>query len=172
MIETPLIIIGSARKQSETEQFAAEVFKNYDVEIIELLTSCIAPYNYLSTYPSDDAFREICKKMLLHRTIIFATPVYWYAMSGVMKTFFDRFTDIVTVQKEVGRQLRGKSIFLLAVGADPQLPPGFEVPFKLTAQYLDMVYGGCIYHSTKSPSTREQTNIDVFLSEIKTTLAI
>ena len=26
-------------------------------------------------------------------TLIFATPVYWYSMSGIMKVFFDRKND-------------------------------------------------------------------------------
>ena len=36
-------------------------------------------------------------------TIIFVTPVYWYAMSGRMKVFFDRWTDLLKIDKDTGR---------------------------------------------------------------------
>ena len=65
-----------------------------------------------------------------------------------MKTLFDRFTDLVTVRKDLGRQLRGRSVFLLACGSEPQLPEGFEVPFRETAAYLQMSYGGAFYGQT------------------------
>lgn len=67
--------------------------------------------------------------MLHDDKIIFATPVYWYSMSGLMKTFFDRLTDLVTIQKSVGRKLKGKETFLFAVGTDDLLPAGFTIPF-------------------------------------------
>ncbi len=40
--------------------------------------------------------------------LIFATPVYWYSMSGIMKVFFDRITDLLTIKKDIGRKLKGK----------------------------------------------------------------
>jgi len=62
-----------------------------------------------------------------------------------MKTLLDRFTDLVTVRKDLGRQLTGRSAFLLACGSEPELPDGFEVPFRETAAYLHMSYGGAFY---------------------------
>ncbi|WP_181306792.1 flavodoxin family protein [Rufibacter sp. XAAS-G3-1] len=96
---------------------------------------------------------EIIERVSRHRVIVFATPVYWYAMSGLLKTFFDRLTGLVTVQKTLGRNLKGKTVFLVAVGADAELPDGFEVPFKLTAKYLNMKYGGRLYASTEEVGT-------------------
>lgn len=86
--------------------------------------------------------------MIEHYAIVFATPVYWYAMSGLMKVLFDRFTDLVTVRKDLGRQLKDRRVFLIACGADPDLPEGFEVPFRRTADYLAMKYCGSFYVQT------------------------
>lgn len=44
--------------------------------------------------------------------IVFATPVYWYAMSGRMKIFFDRFTDLLYTHKSIGKNLKGKKLFI------------------------------------------------------------
>src|SRR5687768_17399635 len=144
MPEKPLVILASARKQGDTSNFLNQVFDAHDYELIDLLDVRISPYNYLNDYPDTDEFLEVIDVLLKHRIVVFATPVYWYAMSGLMKTFFDRFTDVVTSKKYLGKQLRGKYTFLLAVGADEELPIGFEIPFKLTSEYLNMTYNGCI----------------------------
>ena len=47
-------------------------------------------------------------------TIIFATPVYWYSMSGTLKTFFDRLSDLLHYKKELGRQMRGKKMAMIS----------------------------------------------------------
>jgi hypothetical protein len=36
-------------------------------------------------------------------------------------------------------------MYLLVVGADEDMPPGFDNPFILTSDYLDMNYSGHIY---------------------------
>lgn len=171
MTEQLLVILASARKQSDTRKFLNKILTNKDYELIDLLDFHITPYSYLNNYPDTDEFLKVMSELLKHKVIVFATPVYWYAMSGLMKTFFDRFTDIVTAKKHLGRQLHGKSTFLLAVGADEELPSGFEVPFKLTSDYLGMTYLDCIYHSTKFPTTEEglQKIKQVFNDKVKST---
>ena len=169
MAGSSLILLGSARKRSDTAAFLEKVFAGHDYELLDLLDIPIAPYNYSGTYPESDGFLKVVDALLKHQVLVFATPVYWYAMSGLMKTFFDRFTDLVTTKKYLGRQLRGKSTFLLAVGADEELPDGFETPFRLTSDYLDMHYQDCIYHSTKFQEDGEQLQerIRVFVDKVE-----
>ena len=156
MIEKPLVILGSARKEGYTKDFLNKVFGAEDYDLIDLLDFHISPYSYLNNYPGTDEFLKVIDELVKHQVIVFATPVYWYAMSGIMKIFFDRFTDVVTTKKHLGRQLQGKSTFLLAVGAEEELPQGFEIPFKLTSDYLHMKYQDCIYFSTEFPKTEER----------------
>jgi hypothetical protein len=70
-------------------------------------------------------------------------------MSGRLKNFFDRFTELITAKKHIGRQIKGKSTYVLAVGADESMPPGFDVPFRVTSEYLNMNFKGNLYYSTK-----------------------
>ena len=114
-----------------------------------------------------DQYFILVDKLLLHETIVFATPVYWYAMSGLLKSFFDRFTDLVTIRKTLGRQLKGRKILVIAVGADEDLPAGFEVPFQRTANYLDMTYDGLVYHSTKHGCGASREEVEDFLIRLK-----
>lgn len=140
------------------------VFKEVDNTTIDLLDFPIYHYNYDNNYPGDDCFSQIAELMIGYPKIVFATPVYWYAMSGLMKTFFDRFTDLVTVRKPLGRQLKGKFTFMIAVGAEQELPPGFEIPFESTSDYMDMVYSGGIYYCTrpKNPGNDTETIVKDF----------
>src|SRR4030095_14386628 len=147
MTEQPLVILASARRRGETRDLLNKVFADENYEVVDLLDFHISSYNYSNNYSDTDEFPKIIDELLKHKVIVFATPVYWYAMSGLMKNFFDRFTDIVTTKKHLGRQLQGKSTFLLAVGADQELPDGFEIPFKLTSDYFDMKYQECVYYS-------------------------
>ena len=170
MTSKPIILLASARKDSDTNGFIEKVFINTDHKIIDLLDFSILHYDYTNQYSAEDEFFKIIEEEILpHQSIVFATPVYWYAMSGLMKIFFDRLTDLITIKKQLGRQLKGKSTFLLAVGTDEEMPAGFETPFKLTSTYLDMSYEGCIYYSTKNPKKQEhiQDSIDNFISKIK-----
>lgn len=145
MKSIPLIILGSARKNSDTQKLVELVFEGAAYELIDLLDYLISHYNYKEEYPDTDEFLTIIEQMLQHNVIVFATPVYWYSMSGYMKVFFDRLTDIVSSQKHIGRKLKGKKVALLAVSNSDALPEGFEIPFRDTASYLDMEYLGCFF---------------------------
>lgn len=146
----PLLLLGSSRKMGDTRKLACRLFTKDQANILDLLDYKLYHYDYAQQYPPDDAFADVVKALLRHRVLVLATPVYWYSMSGQMKVFFDRLTDLVTTQKKLGRQLKGKSMFLLAVGADKDLPAGFEQPFRLTAQYLDMSFAGSCYCAAES----------------------
>ncbi|MEZ4804274.1 MAG: NAD(P)H-dependent oxidoreductase [Bacteroidia bacterium] len=72
-------------------------------------------------------------------------PVYWYAMSGIMKVFFDRLSDLLTIEKDLGRQLRGKNMAVVSVSNGNNLGDAFWLPFKSTAEYLGMHYIGDLH---------------------------
>ena len=150
MKNKPLVILGSARKSSDTRKLIEKLFQDKEIVLLDLLDYEIHPYNYHGKYPETDEFSKLVDLILEHEQLVFATPVYWYAMSGLMKTFFDRLTDIVTIQKPLGRRMAGKETFLLAVGAEEVLPPGFEEPFKLTSAYFRMNFKYTYYARTKT----------------------
>lgn len=93
---------------------------------------------------------EIVKKALDVDLIVLATAVYWYSMSGVMKDFMDRFSDLLGGKyKHLGELLYGKKLELLTTGYDLKLPLGFEVPFAGTAIYFGIDYVGAKYKSCR-----------------------
>ncbi|PST82951.1 NADPH-dependent FMN reductase [Pedobacter yulinensis] len=145
MINSPLVINGSARKHGNTGRLITVMMENMEFDQLDLYDFKIDPFNYEGDYSDHDSFNGIVRKMLLYETLILATPVYWYSMSGLMKTFFDRMTGLVTTDQQTGRQLAGKKLVVLAIGTDPELPAGFGEPFRLSAAYFDMQYAGTLY---------------------------
>lgn len=114
--------------------------------VIDLLERKVEPFTY-SRFDDRDDFRRIVQGMSKCQSIVIATPVYWYAMSGIMKSFLDRFTDLLMMDdgKRLGRSLAGRKLWLMATGTDPELPPGFSEPFMGTAAYFGMEFAGSVY---------------------------
>lgn len=62
-----------------------------------------------------------------------------------MKTFIDRFSDLLGPRKDLGRQLRGKRIFLMATGYSERFSDCMNQMIQLTSNYLGMKYEGFHY---------------------------
>lgn len=139
-----LILSGSARRDGNTARMVARLADRIGdgAQVIDLNGLAIGAYVYGGAHDRDD-FAGIVAAMLHHRRIVFATPVYWYAMSGLMKTLFDRCSDLVG--RPEGRALGGRELWLAANGTDAGLPDGFEVPFARTAEWFDMDWRGATY---------------------------
>lgn len=98
----------------------------------------ISEFDYEHKNSSDDFLKIINKVVDNYDYIIFATPIYWYSMSGIMKTFFDRLTDLLTIEKETGRKLRGKKVGVLTSSIGDNMENDFWLPFEKTFEYLGM----------------------------------
>lgn len=142
-----LVLLGSARKNGNTAK--AVSFHFGSAQCIDFLDYNIEPYIYERSNRRKDNFIQTVETILQHEEIVFATPVYWYAMSGLMKTFFDKLTELITTDKALGRALAGKMCSLLACGTDAFLPEGFETPFRLTAKYFEMKFLNLLYVQTE-----------------------
>ncbi len=147
----PIVLLGSARRDGDTRHAIEVAFEGCS-DCLDLQDYRFGGYDYTGANLGDD-FLGIIDTVLARQTIVFATPVYWYAMSGLLKTFFDRLSDLITLEKAKGRALAGKSAWLIATGYDDELPDGFEVPFQRTCDYFDMTYRGAHYFCTNGEGT-------------------
>ena len=144
-----VIVLGSARADGNTGLVASQLAKTTGFEIIDLSSLNIGYFDYLRAN-SDDDFLSTIEFVLGHDVIVFATPVYWYSMSAVMKTFLDRFSDLLKWHKETGRRLRGKKMVLVSTSEKRTMNPVFSFPFEQTASYLGMDFLGYIHCPTKN----------------------
>lgn len=140
-----IIILGSARKDGNTKQVVDKLLLLSDFDNVDLNDFNIRQYDY-EHKNNDDDFLDLMRSIIdNYDTLIFATPVYWYSMSGMMKIFFDRITDLLDNEKELGRKLRGKSMAVISSSVGDHLGENFWLPFVETARYLGMNYLGHIH---------------------------
>jgi len=144
-MNTKLIIKGSSRKEGNTQKVVDYLNKENDFDVIDLLDYTIGPFHYDFNNSEDDFIALMERITSQYDTLIFATPVYWYAMSGTLKIFFDRFSDLLHYRKDLGRTLRGKSMGMISNSGENDRKLGFEMPFEESANYLGMDYLGDVH---------------------------
>lgn len=139
-----VIFIASARSDGNTRNIADFTANHYQIPLIDFNDFTVDYYSYTEDADRDD-FIQLVQKLLEYDTIIFATPVYWYAMSAQLKTFFDRITDLLKQRKDLGRQLRSKNMKVICCSSDHNEYPEFWLPFQRSAEYLGMKYLGHVH---------------------------
>jgi multimeric flavodoxin WrbA len=135
----PLAILGSARSDGHTAALLHRLIQGLECDVVDLNAASIAPFRYDQHYPAADEFMPIVERMIAAQVVIFATPVYWYSFSTVMKNFIDRLSDLLMSRKDIGRRLRGppaRNWALLSSGSDPSPDPDLTSAFRRTCDYL------------------------------------
>ncbi len=140
-----VIIQGSSRGDGNTARIVDFIVDMSGFDKIDLVDYNIGHFDYTFSNSEDDFLPLMRQITSLYHTLIFATPVYWYAMSGVMKVFFDRITDCLHIDKDTGRLLRGKNMAMISCGSDDNITPYFSMPFRESASYLGMQYLGDVH---------------------------
>lgn len=118
-------ILGSTRKGGNTDVLLdvalAEAQENgVLVEKIPLRDKSIAPCDGCSGCTKtgrciiDDDAQEICEKMLEADGIIWATPIYFWSMTGLTKTFMDRTYALLFPKLQLTNKVGG--LILVAAG--------------------------------------------------------
>ena len=118
-----LILSTSLRKNSNSEILAKEFVKGakkagHEVDQISLkdkkinfCKGCLVCQTTKRCVMLDDA-EVIAQKMIAADVLVFATPIYYYEMSGQMKTMLDRTNPLFTTDYAF------REIYLLATAAD------------------------------------------------------
>jgi len=168
-----LIIMGSSRSTGNTRKIVDAILAQVTATFIDLSAYNISYYDYEHKNQGDD-FIPLAEQMVAADTIILATPVYWYTMSAILKTFMDRLSDLLTIRKDLGRALKGKQLCLVVCSSDEVQYEGFSLPFERTAEYLEMRWGGVFYawiEAEKLPLI-VQEQLDKFINTIRNTKKI
>lgn len=78
---------------------------------INFCNGCLACLKLRHCVIQDDAF-DIAEKMLGADVLVFATPIYYYEMSGQMKTLLDRMNPLY------GSEYKFRDIYILTTAAE------------------------------------------------------
>ncbi len=160
-----IIILGSSRRKGNTGGLADLIASKINCEVVDITQLRINPYDYEHKNRHDDFF-PLIKKIIQYENLIFASPVYWYTMSAQMKIFFDRISDLLSIEKDLGRKLKGKKAFLISTGSDTNAPDCFYETFALSFKYLHMEFAASLFVFEKDfESSRDK--IKFFLDRLK-----
>ena len=124
-----LVISSSLRGRSNSEALTERVVAGardagHEVELVSLkgkdirfCIGCLACQKTHKCVQKDDV-AEIAEKLRRAETIVFSTPIYFYEMSGQMKTLLDRTNPVYDSDYDF------RKVYLLSVAADdaPETP--------------------------------------------------
>jgi multimeric flavodoxin WrbA len=82
-----IVILGSSRIDGNTRNVVDKLKNHLDFDLIDLSNYNISYYDYEHKNQNDDFLMLVRNIINNYDTFIFATPVYWYSMSGIMKVF-------------------------------------------------------------------------------------
>lgn len=164
MENNTVILQASSKSKGDTYTIINYLNVNNEFDIIDLKTKNIGHFDYEFNNTDDDFISLMSQIIKEYDTIIFVTPVYWYSMSGILKVFFDRLSDLLHYKKDLGRQLRGKNMAMISCSNSDDLKKGFTMPFSESANYLGMNYLGDIHTWVENNSIPDKVkkNIDEF----------
>ncbi|MET3697825.1 multimeric flavodoxin WrbA [Bacillus oleivorans] len=138
---TIAVIYGGTRKNGNTELLTEEAIKGKPAERIHLTDYKIEPIVDQRHAESgfaevNDDYNQIIDRILPHEILLFSTPIYWYSMSGTMKLFVDRWSQILRDPNypDFREKMSSKKAYVIAVGGD--LPYLKGLPLIQQFQYI------------------------------------
>lgn len=143
-----LIINSTYRKGGNSEALAAQFAKGaieagHNVQTIHLrdteLKFCIGCLSCLKTGKCvhNDGVNELLPIVKNADVLVFASPVYYYCLSGQLKTFLDRLNPLY------GRDNKFKNVYLLATAADGE-KSAMDGIVKAVQGWIDCFDGACL----------------------------
>ena len=138
-----IALFASSRRNGNTGRLVDAIAARLGMEVVDLSATRISGYDYEHRNRDDD-FEPLVQRVLQFDRIVFASPVYWYAVSPPMKAFLDRISDFLDLDDllDHGRRLRGKTGYVLCTSIYEDPPKPFVGSFTDTFDYLGMQFGG------------------------------
>ena len=154
-----IVIQGSSRTKGNTRTVSDFLVAQSGAGFIDLWAHSLKEFTYEGA--GNDDFEQIICELVQHEILVFVTPVYWYSMSARMKIFFDRITDLLKWNKELGRKLKGKKMFVLSSSMHDDAPVHFQYPFEMSAAYLGINFMGHWHTWIEDDKVSEESRIRV-----------
>jgi multimeric flavodoxin WrbA len=156
MTKKILIISTSPRQDSNSDALADEFAKGaleagHQVEKIRLMgkdiqfcQGCLTCQSTNRCVIHDDADKIVQEKILLADVLVFATPIYHYEMSGIMKTLLDRTNPLYHSEYNF------RCVYLIATGSGTEDDSWARAACSLEgwtkcfpkAHFSGVIYGG------------------------------
>ena len=110
-MEKILFINSSPNRDGNTYRIGEELLKDKEHDVLQMADYRISQYGQVF---DDDEIKDVLKKIDECDVLVIGSPVYWYTVSGMLKTFIDRLYMLPEAEA-----LRGKKLYLFAQGSAP-----------------------------------------------------
>lgn len=106
-----LFMNASPNKDGATNRIAEELLKNKEYTKMQMSDYDVSQYGAVR---DNDQIKDMLNIIKDYDTLVIGTPVYFYTVSGILKTFIDR----LHLLKEAD-VLKGKKVYFFAQGYRP-----------------------------------------------------
>lgn len=106
-----LFINSSPNKNGNTFNIGEKILRNKEYKILQMSDYKVSQYGQVY---SDDQIADIFKEIEKADTILIGSPIYWYSVCGILKTFIDR-----SYMLKEAEALKGKDVYVFAQGSSP-----------------------------------------------------
>lgn len=110
-MEKILFVNSSPNRNGNTYRIGEELLKDKEHDVLQMADYRISQYGQVF---EDDEMKEVLKEMDKYDILVIGSPVYWYTVGGMLKTFIDRLYMLPEAEA-----LRGKKLYLFAQGSAP-----------------------------------------------------
>ncbi|CAM3945246.1 flavodoxin family protein [Alicyclobacillus pomorum] len=153
------VLNGSSREHGNTEQLTNLIVDGIPSTKVHLREQRILPiadrrHTPEGFQPVADDYDAIVQSMLTHDAILFATPIYWYGMSGVMKDFVDRWSQSLRDPRyNFKEEIRDKKMYVVAVGGDAPRLKGLPLiqQFQYIFDFVGAEFAGYVIGEANKP---------------------
>ena len=134
---------ASKNREGKTFEYAKTLLHGLDYTTVNLVDFRI---DQIGQESKSDEYRKVIELLRDADLIVIGTPVYWSDMTGYLKTFIDRLSDIVNEDlKSPKAPLNGADVYLIIQGTEPSdAIPGITTVIKHICRRFFMNFKGTI----------------------------
>ena len=155
-----LFLLSSARTGGNAERLAGRVASGLGPDDVQdwqdLARPSLPGFEDLrpSAAPPTGRLADLARAVMAADDVVFAAPVYWYALPAPAKLFLDHWSGWLDLPgMGFADALRGKRLWLITTRADPdpQVAEPVERMMRMTAQWLGMDWRGALHGVADAP---------------------
>lgn len=119
-----LFMNASPNKDGSTVCIAKKLLKNNDYDTMEMGDYNVSQFGVKK---ENDQMKEMLNIVKDYEVLVIGTPVYFYTVSGILKTFIDRLYLL-----EEAEILKGKKLYFFAQGHAPDEETDKTIKYLIT----------------------------------------
>lgn len=149
-----LFMNASPNQDGNTFRIGEELLRSLEHDVLQMSDYRISQYGQVY---ADDEMKEVMNKIREYDTLVIGAPVYWYTVSGILKTFIDRLYMSPEVE-----YLREKKLYLFAQGSGPDDATKESITFLANrlSYLMGMELKGVVVDSSDGSKIFEQMKIE------------